>query len=206
MKITYDDKGLHIKKVFRSREISYSDVKSVIVSNEEYTFTTKTGEVLKNTRQFGSNYAPLYEAIKKYNIYFKSENDLNTLEKVYSGEEVNEKIVQTQSFIKKYADKFIREKLGPEYGFDSVNIDDVEWIEMYFRLLKNGEVVQDIPEAAKYEPDDKGLYAFDVFTLAFLVEWDGYGRYGVVEEVESREECEAYIVQPLKHLLQYYTK
>ncbi len=204
MKITYDDKGIHIKKLFKSREIPYSDIRSVVLSNEEYTFTTKAGEMVVGKCRLFSNTAPLYEAIKKYNIYFKDEGELNVMEMVYSIEEIHEKIAQTQTVIKEYADKIIHDKLGPEYDMDTEVIDEGEWINVYFRLLKNGELVKDLSEDAKYDSEGVDPYSFDNYLLAFLVEWDGNGKYGVTEEVKKSELWEKYLESSLKQLFEHY--
>lgn len=58
-------------------------------------------------------------------------------------------------------------------------------LKVYSGLLKNGEPVKDIPEASKYDSSDIEPYSFDNYVLAFLVEWDGIGRYGVTEEVKN---------------------
>lgn len=204
MKITYDDKGIHIKKLFKSQEIPYSDIRSVVFANGEYTFTTKAGEAVVGKRHLFSNTAPLYEAIKKYNLYFKDEEELKEEEKLYSIEEIHEKLAQTQIVIKEYADKRIHDKLGPEYDMDTAVIDEGEWINVYFRLLKNGELVTDLSEEAKYDSTGSDPYSFDNYVLAFLVEWDGTGKYGVTEEVKYSELWENYLKSSLKQLFEHY--
>ncbi len=204
MNIRYDEKGIHIKKLFKSRVIPYSDIRSVVLSNGEYTFTTKEGELINSKYRLFGNRAALYAAFKEYNIHFKNEDDLKETENVYSMDEVNEKIAQTQTVIEEYAGNLIRGKFGPAYGIDVRTIDEGELINMYFRLLKNGELVKDIPEEAKYESDDTEPYSFDNFVLAFLLEWDGYGKYGVTREVENREACELYLAQSLNFFFEHY--
>ena len=204
MNITYEDKGIRIKKLFKSREIPYSEIRSVSLSNGEYTFTTKGGEVIVGKYRVFGNQKPIYEAIKKYNIHFRSEDELKETDKVYSIEEVHEKTAQTQTVIREYANKLLHDKLGPEYDIDTKLIDEGELVNVYFSLLKNGVLVEDIPEAAKYDSDGVDPYSFDNYVLAFLVEWDGNGRYGVTEEVEKPEFWEQYLKQSLKQLFGYY--
>lgn len=203
MKITYDDKGIHIKKLFKSREIPYSDIRSVVLSNGEYTFTTKAGEVIVGKYRIFDNRAPLYDAFKNYNIHFRDEDELKETDKVYSIEEVREKIAQTQTVIREYANKLLHDKFGSEYDIDMKMIDEGELVNVYFSLLKNGALVEDIPEAAKYDSDGVDPYSFDNYVLAFLVEWDGNGRYSVTEEVEKPEFWGQYLKQPLKQLFEY---
>lgn len=206
MNIKYDDKGIHIKKMFQSREIPYSNIRSVVLSDMKYTFTTNDGEVINSKSRFFSNDAALYDAIRKYNIYFKNEDELKGTNNLYSINEVNEKIAQTQTVTEEYAGKLICTKLGPEYGIDVRIIDEGEWINMYLRLVKNGELVMDIPAEAKYTSADSEPYSFDNYALAFIVEWDGYGRYGVTAEVETREACEKYLEESLNYFFENYKR
>ena len=200
MNITYDEKGVHIKKLFKSKKIPYTDIRSVVMANEECTLTTKDGETIVSK----NGHTLLYKAIKKYNIYFKNEDELKEVDNVYSLEEMNEKIAQAQTFIKEYADKLIHDKLGLEYSMDTKIIDEGEWVSVYFPLLKNGEVVKDISENAKYESADIEPYSIDNYTLAYLLEWDGSGKYGVTEEVEKNELWETCLDSTLKCLFEHY--
>ncbi len=206
MNITYDEKGVYIKKLFKSREIPYTNIRSVVMANEECTLTTKDGETIVDKKSFFPDYTPLYKGIKKYNIYFKNEDELKEADNVYSLEEMNKKIEQTQTFIREYADKIIHNKLGLEYGMDTKIIDEGEWVSVYFLLLKNGEVVKDISENAKYESADIEPYSIDNYTLAYLLEWDGSGKFGVTEEVEKNELWETCLDSTLKCLFEHYKR
>lgn len=199
-----NDTGIYIKKLFKSREIPYSDIRSVVLSNMEYIFTTREGEIINSKCSFFSNAVVLFDAFKKYNIHFKNEDELKRINRVYFMDEVEEQFAQTRRITEEYADNLIRDRLGPEYGIDVRIIEEGEWISMYLRLLKNGELVMDIPEEAKYGFGDIEQYSFDNFVLAFLVEWDGYGKYGVTKEVETRESCEAYLEQSLNYFLENF--
>ena len=204
MKITYGKNGIRMKKLFGSREISYSDIRSAVLDKGEYTFTTKKGEVITAKYQLFEDRTVLYEAIKKYNIYFKDAEEPDAYENVYFAEELNEKILQAQAMIKEYAGSCVRSKLGPEYDVDTVVMDEGELINVYFRLLKSGELVKDIPDEAKYDFSELEPYAFDSFVMAYLVEWDGCGKYGLTQEMENRKMCVKYLEGPLKCLLENY--
>jgi len=123
---------------------------------------------------------------------------------VYSIDEVNKMIEETKNITEEYAGNLIRDKFGPEYDIDLRIIDEAEYINMYLRLVKNGDLVKDIPEESKYESADTDPYSFDNFVLAFLVEWDGCGRYGVTEEMKTRGSCEKYLEQMLKSFSEIY--
>ena len=206
MSISYDDKGIHIKKLFKSREIPYSDFRSVILSEQGYAFTTKDGETINAKQSLFSDHTALFGAIKKYNILFKNEEELEETEDVYSIDEVNKMIEETKNITEEYAGNLIRDKFGPEYDIDLRIIDEDEYINMYLWLVKNGELVKDIPEELKYESADIEPYSFDNFVLAFLVEWDGCGRYGVTEEMKKRESCEKYLEQMLNYFFENYKR
>ena len=73
MSIEYDKNGIKIKKLFKSREISYNEIRSVIKTESGYTITTKEGEVINDKERIFCDYTELYCSYKKYNIYFKDE-------------------------------------------------------------------------------------------------------------------------------------
>lgn len=206
MSVTYDDKGIYIKKLFKSRELLYSDIRSVVLSEHGYVFITKGGEVINAKQSFLSDHTALFSAIRKYNILFKNEEELKETEDVYSIDEVNKMIEETKNITEQYGGNLIRDKFGPEYDIDLRIIDEDEYINMYLRLTKNGDLVKDIPEESKYESSDIEPYSFDNFVLAFLVEWDGTGKYGVTEEMKKREACEKYLEQMFKCFFEDYKR
>ncbi len=206
MKIVYDDKRIYIKKLFNWREIPYSDIRSVVLVNMVYTITTNEGEVISSKKRLFGDYTALYKAFREYNIYFKNEDELKETNSVYSINEVNEMIAKTQSVVEEYAGNLIHEKVGAEYDIAVKTIDEDEYINLYLFLLKNGVIVKDIPKGAKYESADIEPYSFDNFVLAFLLEWNSCGRYGVTKEVEKRETCEMYLTQSLNFLFEHYEK
>lgn len=206
MNIVCGEKGIQIKKLFGSREILYSDISSVVFSDREYTFTTKSGEVFAAKFRFFDNPALLYEAVQKYNIHFSNADELSAQNEVYPVEQVNEKSAQVKAVIEEYAGRSVREKMGAEYGVDAKVGYEGEWINMYLKLLKNGQVVTDISEKAKYTSDDVDPYAFDNIALAYLVEWDGFGRYALTNEMDNPQLCEAYLKEPLEYLFENYKK
>lgn len=206
MKIIYDKNGVYIKKLFNSFMISYKEIRSVVLSNEEYIITTNNGEIFKEKIHIFSNYSALYEAIKKYNIYFRDEEELEANKNVYSIAEVDEKMAQMLPDLKEYACNSIHEKMGAEYDIDLLVIDENQYVDMHIRLLKNGELVKDYPEMLKCETTDSEPYSYDSMVVAFLLEWDGNGRYGVTNEMNNKELCEEYLEESLNHLVKYYKK
>lgn len=202
MKILYDENGLLVKSLFKTRRIPYSELRSVVLS-DSYTFTTTSGEVLTAQKHFLTDHAVLYNAIKKYNIIFKDEEQLNENQNVYSISEVNDKIAQMQINVEEYAGNKIKDKYGEEYDVDCKLIDEGEYISMFLRLTRNGELVG-MPEDINILYMDIEPYAFDDIVVAFLVEWDGNGRYGVTCEVENREVCEKYLDYALNILFDSY--
>lgn len=118
MKISFEEKGITIKQLFKTRVIQYSELKSVILSDSIYTFTTNEGEVitLKQNLLFPQN--SFYEGIKKNNIIFVDEDQLRQGGNVYSINEINEKIAQMKTLIQGYAGNKIKSKYGEEYDID----------------------------------------------------------------------------------------
>ena len=188
MRISYDDKGIKISKLFKTQEISYSDIKSVVLLNDEYIVTTKIGEVVKYKEGLFCNHNPLYKAFKEFNICFR--NDDESDEEVYSIDEINEKVKENQAYAKEFAGNLIKQELGAEYDIETKISDEGEYITMYFYLTKNGEIVKDIPKDVMAGGSDGGPYAFDEYVVAYLLEWNGYGGYGITKEVKDKVACD----------------
>lgn len=203
MSILFDENGITIKKFFSKRVIQYNELRSIVLSDSEYTFTTKAGEIitLKQRLLMGDN--SFYEGIKKYNIIFKDEDQLKQGGNVYPSNEINEKIAQMQTVIEEYAGKQIREKYGNEYGIDCNTMEEGELLTVNLRLTKSGELVR-MPEVVNKYLEDIDVYTFDNLVVAFLVEWDGNGRYGVTNELVMQEACEKYVDSALELLFENY--
>lgn len=75
----------------------------------------------------------------------------------------------------------------------------------YGDIKSVGNIVKDIPEEAKFDADDRGLYSFSCIWIAVLIGWDGSGKY-VADEHMEREMWEGYLARSLNHLFENYVK
>lgn len=189
-----DVNGITIKKFLHKKTILYRDLKSVVIDSTGIIFTTREGEKITQKSDIFDEVTALYEAIKKYNISFRNEKELDGCNETYTIDEVNEKAV----IIKEYVYGLIKEPIKSKYGdkYDiSLKIEEVdEYITMYFCLTKSGKPVE-------------FFEAFDDMVIAFLVEWDtslGYGKYGVTIEVDDEEACECAVQNTLDYLYDHY--
>ena len=92
MSITYNENSIIIKKLLKSKEIAYSDIRSVVLSGNESIITTKLGEIIKYKDSLICDQKNLYRAIKKLNIYFRNEDELSEVDNLYSIDEISKKI------------------------------------------------------------------------------------------------------------------
>ena len=123
---------------------------------------------------------------------------------MYSIEEIYDKAKEMQSFVMEYVSKHIQEKYGPEYGLELSIKDEGIFVCLIFKFTKNGEVVKDISKELTLEFSNREPGSFDDMVIAFLLEWDGCGKYGVTKELTQREECEKYLDLVLKNLYEVY--
>lgn len=204
MSITYNENSIIIKKLLKSKEIAYSDIRSVVLSSNESIITTKLGEIIKYKDGLICDRKNLYRAIKKLNIYFRNEDELSEVDNLYSIDEISKKISENQEYVKEYAGNLIRQELGPEYDINLYSIDVDDYIEMCFDFTKNGEIIKDNPGETQYSVSTDPSESFDGYVVAFLLEWDGNGKYGITEELKYRESCEKYINQSINCFVENY--
>lgn len=204
MSITYNENSIIIKKLLKSKEIAYSDIRSVVLSSNESIITTKLGEIIKYKDGLICDRKNLYRAIKKLNIYFRNEDELSEVDNLYSIDEISKKISENQAYVKEYAGNLIRQELGPEYDINLYSIDVDDYIEMCFDFTKNGEIIKDNPGETQYSVSTDPSESFDGYVVAFLLEWDGNGKYGITEELKYRESCEKYINQSINCFVENY--
>ena len=204
MSITYNENSIIIKKLLKSKEIAYSDIRSVVLSSNESIITTKLGEIIKYKDGLICDRKNLYRAIKKLNIYFRNEDELSEVDNLYSIDEISKKISENQAYVKEYAGNLIRQELGAEYDINLYSIDVNDYIEMCFDFTKNGEVIKDNPGETQYSVSTDPSESFDGYVVAFLLEWDGNGKYGITEALKYRESCEKYINQSINCFVENY--
>ena len=204
MSITYNENSIIIKKLLKSKEIAYSDIRSVVLFGNESIITTKLGEIIKYKDSLICDRKNLYRAIKKLNIYFRNEDELSEVDNLYSIDEISKKISENQAYVKEYAGNLIRQELGAEYDINLYSIDVNDYIEMCFDFTKNGEVIKDNPGETQYSVSTDPSESFDGYVVAFLLEWDGNGKYGITEALKYRESCEKYINQSINCFVENY--
>lgn len=207
MGIIYDDNGINIKKLFKKQVIPYSEIKSIVIMDTEnvateYAVTKKDGEVITYKEGMFTKRDPLYRAIKKYNIYFKDEEEYKKAENLYSEEDINKMIVQVQAFVNEYSRSYIRERLGEEFDIDTVVRDEGQYISIYLRVTANGQLVIVTKDDSPCLAPDEDMYAFDDIVMGYLIEWDGCGRYGITEEMKNRVACEEYLRDTFKYVFE----
>ena len=195
-RVNFEEDQLVIKDIFklffgRTTKIPYENIERVEAPPGEHVFFyMKNGKVIK-VRDPGITvfYTGFGEMLKKYKIPYKC---------VSEGEEyvpidtVREKADLTKERVLTYANRSLKEKLGPEYELDAKIVERMVGTAMEFHLLKNGIVQEeaDRDESIDHEP------VVSEMDIAIICEWDPVreqGKYVLTEEADDKAACEEFV-------------
>jgi len=195
-RVNYEEDQLVIKDIFklffgRTTKIPYEKIERIDFPQGEYVFFyMENGKVIK-VRDPGIviYYTGFGEMLKKYKIPYKCMLDW---EKDASIETVREKAAHTKEIALAYANRSLKEKLGPEYELDAKIVERIVSTTMEFRLLKNGIVQEEAnrDESIDHEPVVSEL------DIAMICEWDPareQGKYMLTEEADDKSACEEFM-------------
>lgn len=191
MALIATEDGLTVKKLFSSRKIPYSDLKSIqYIGDSTVTLMTSEGEEIhvKDFLICCTFPQEMIDAIVKYNIAFKNCNELDTLDHTYLLDEVNEMSDKVLQVAKKFTDEYAKQHLDPEYEIIPYVRSIEDYTSMFFKVTKNGVPLSDDPDA------------IDNMILSYMCEWvpDTHsGRYGITVEMEDEEAIKAFIQETL---------
>lgn len=184
--------------------VKYTDIERIeCPPGSDILFYLKNGKVKKVWDLSVTMYTEFGEMLKKYKIPYRVTMEDAGHETI---DTVREKAAKCREVAIAYANRSLKEKLGPEYEIEAKLVERIVGTTLEFRLLKNG-VVQ---EEADYTKgiDDNPL--IDEMDIAILSSWDPvYDRaeYYIDEEALTDADCEEYVKDnPLDIIFDHYGK
>ena len=189
MGIKYEDNELLISHFFSKKTISYKDLKSIRITTEGIVFETRDGEKVTEKDRLLDDKAKLYEAIKKHNISFRDEVELEGMTETFTREDLEPMIAKARDYAYELTSQDVKAELGDAYDI-RIEVSEIdEYIQLDLYLQKDGK-------------DDPSRGSFDDITLAFFVEWDTISRraiYGITAEMTD----DVMLMDALQYSMQY---
>ena len=175
---------------WKNKKIAYKNIERIEATSESVLFYMKNSKVIKvDDPAIPSFYTKFGEMLRDYRIPFKT----NISEVGYESiEKVREKAAFAKETALAYANRSIKDNLGPEYELTANIVERIIGTTLEFLLLKNGEVVK---EANIDESIDEVDVVADM-DIAFLNEWDpdtDSGLYFITEQAIEQNACEEYV-------------
>ncbi|MCR5804269.1 MAG: PH domain-containing protein [Clostridia bacterium] len=194
MGIIYEDNELIIKGLFSKKKIAYKDIKSIEIKKDGIVFTTREGDEITSKDGFFDDKENLFGAIRKFNISYRNQNELEGVSETYTREELDDKFQKAKDLAYAISSQDVKKKLGEKYDIE-LDIKEVEeYVTMYLSLTEDGEVL-------------KSMGAFDDITLAYLVEWDqslNCAKYGITVEMTDEEKMREAVQYSLQYLYEEF--
>lgn len=196
MAFSLSENGIKYNKLFKSVLLPFNEIRSIIITEQGTSITTKTGEnyMQKDLTPVSVN-DEFCNYVVKYNIEYRNDTECIEGSRLYSREELDPVIERVLSASESYADTVIKEKLGSEYGCKVIFKEDIRWGNSFFCLTKNGDII-DIPYECAVDVDDEVPESYDNMLLFFMSEWNSAaqrGYYAVTEDVFREDLLKSYV-------------
>ncbi len=196
MAFVLGEESIRYLTLFKSVMIPFGEIRSIIITNQATTITTREGEVYsqKELNPISVN-DEFCNYVVKHNIEYRNDTECIEGTRPYSREELEPIIERVINATRSYADAIIKEKLGADYSIEPVVKEDIRWGNLFFCLKKDDAVI-DIPEECKVDSDDEVPESYDNILLFFMCEWNPYtqrGYYSITADVEDEELLKSYL-------------
>ncbi|MCR4789125.1 MAG: hypothetical protein K5888_11100 [Lachnospiraceae bacterium] len=216
MEFSADANGITVKKLFGKTVITYPEIESIIESDGRTTVDSLTTINLKSGKMIERNaakalteeYPVIFDAIERYNIEFKNTSLEAFVEsgEAYTIEDIRAIYSSMEPKISEYSNKYVAEKIGPEYSVKLVLKEYFQYVKLHLVLLKNGSVVM-VPDVAKNEESPEMPESFENHIIASLYHWDAsyrYGKFFLDFDYNDAGECEYTYNESLEDFCNYY--
>ena len=182
MKITANNDGIVIKKVFKDTVIPYGDIKKIVVESDRRTvIMTRAGDEYVDTTFMGItfNYPVVADKIVEQNIAFEDKFIVSDYSETVNEEDNKKEYVYSllESF-EPEAGKMIKARLGERHDISLEVLEIHRDTVLCMRLLRDGAEVSDYHDSFKDYDDVKIREAFETQCLLMLCEWDPLSRSG----------------------------
>ena len=182
MKITANNDGIVISKVFKTTVIPYKDIEKIVVEGEKRTvIMTRAGDEYVDTSFMGVtfNYPVVADKIVQMNIAFEDKFVVSDYSETVIEEENKQEYVDSLlASIEPEARMMIKERLGERHDISLEVLEIHRDTVLCMRLLRDGVEVSDYHDSFKYYDDVKIREAFETQCLLMLCEWNPLSRSG----------------------------
>ena len=182
MKITANNEGIVISKMFKVIVIPYGDIGKIVVESDRKTvIVTRAGEEYIDTSFMGVtfNYPVVADKIVELNIAFEDKFVVSDYSDTIIEEENKQEYVDSLlASFEPEASKMIKARLGERHDISLEVLDVHRDTVLCMRLLRDGVEVSDYHDSFKDYDDVKVREAFETQCLLMLCEWDPLSRSG----------------------------
>ncbi|MBP5311047.1 MAG: hypothetical protein J6Z05_10670 [Lachnospiraceae bacterium] len=182
MKITANNEGIVISKMFKVIVIPYGDIGKIVVESDRKTvIVTRAGEEYIDTSFMGVtfNYPVVADKIVELNIAFEDKFVVSDYSDTIIEEENKQEYVDSLlASFEPEASKMIKARLGERHDISLEVLDVHRDTVLCMRLLRDGVEVSDYHDSFKDYDDVKIREAFETQCLLMLCEWDPLSRSG----------------------------
>lgn len=201
MKITADENGIIVKKLFKSEEIPYKEITKITIEGlNRCVIKTRSGEEYVDTVHMGItfNYPVVMDKIVQLGIAFEDKFIVSDFPHKFIDELNKQEYVDTLvAAFEPEAREIIKTRLGERHDISLEVMEIHRDTVLCMRLLRDGVEVTDYPDSYKDYDDVKIREAFDTETLLILTEWDPLSRSGKyivgLDDEEAHDEKAALI-------------
>lgn len=182
MKITANENGIVIKKLFKSIEIPYGDITGIVVEGKDHTvIKTRSEEEYVDNSFMGVtfNYPIVMDKVFQLNIPFEDKFVVSD----YSDTVIEEgdKTGYVDSLLASFepeAREMIKTRIGGRYDISLEVLEVHRDTVLCMRLLRDGNEVSDYHDSFKNYDDVEIREAFETQCLLMLCSWDPLSRSG----------------------------
>lgn len=187
MKIGADEKGIYINKLFKKITIPYGEIAGIVVrSRDETVITTKDGEEYIEKAPYGLmfNFPVVMDKVVEFNIPFEDRFTMSdSMDSIIDESEVNGYIDSLLEKFREDARAVIKSRLGERHDLELEVLDIHREKVLCMRLIRDGNIVTDLPNPFKKYDDIDIPVSFEIQSLLMLCSWNpglNSGRYVIM--------------------------
>lgn len=212
MDIKLTEEGIIAKSLFKTVNVPFSEIASIVKQDMHTDFVTKNGEVYSYMGRIefvegilDESLYFVFDRIEEYNIAYSEKNilalDLITTAPI---EEVRETVQCTLDHMKKRANEILRERLGADYELRTDLVEKKTGYSKAYLTLYQGGFPAVLPEKAKFMEDQDFSDSFESMDMFYgPVMYDPekhHWEYALTMECFDEEACENTITDMIKDL------
>ena len=175
MDIKITEEGLVAKSLFKTEEIPFSDIASIVKQDAHTNFITHggksyhyCGEIEFVTGNLDENLLFIMDRIEELGISYSEQNLLETdYVDHFPAKEAHELAQSTAEQVKNMSDDILRDRLGSDYEVRiTLSEKKTGYSRIYLSLYRGGFPVE-LPEKARFQQDPEYPDAFDLIDMYY---------------------------------------